>query len=123
MTTLLLPSPPPTSAGPRPMRWTCAEFHRFGDLGLFEDLGRDILGVVRHDSAGIDDFEAAAVVLGESVDAIARDSGFVADDGAPLPRDAIEQGGFSDVRPAYDGHERFSPCLSMFGGFSHKFRK
>src|SRR5437588_8167824 len=23
-------------AGPRPVRWTCAEFHRFGDLGVFE---------------------------------------------------------------------------------------
>jgi len=22
--------------GPRPVRWTCAEFHRFGDLGVFE---------------------------------------------------------------------------------------
>ena len=35
-TTLLLPSPPPAAGGPRPLRWTCAEFHRFGDLGLFE---------------------------------------------------------------------------------------
>src|SRR4051794_11660202 len=24
------------SVGPRPLRWTCAEFHRFGDLGAFE---------------------------------------------------------------------------------------
>lgn len=23
-------------AGPRPVRWTCAEFHRFGDMGVFE---------------------------------------------------------------------------------------
>jgi Uma2 family endonuclease len=23
-------------AGPRPMHWTCAEFHRFGDMGAFE---------------------------------------------------------------------------------------
>ena len=36
MTTLLLPSPPPAPAGPRPLHWKCAEFHRFGDLGLFE---------------------------------------------------------------------------------------
>jgi Uma2 family endonuclease len=36
VTTLLLPSPPPAPAGPRPLHWTCAEFHRFGDLGLFE---------------------------------------------------------------------------------------
>ena len=32
-------SPPPLQtapAGPRPVRWTCAEFHRFGDMGVFE---------------------------------------------------------------------------------------
>ncbi len=31
-------SPPPawTAAGPRPVHWTCDEFHRAGDLGLFE---------------------------------------------------------------------------------------
>jgi Uma2 family endonuclease len=31
-----LSSSPAAPAGPRPVRWTCAEFHRFGDLGLFE---------------------------------------------------------------------------------------
>jgi Uma2 family endonuclease len=36
VTTLSFPSPPPLSAGPRPLRWTCAEFHRFGDMGVFE---------------------------------------------------------------------------------------
>lgn len=36
MTTLSLPASASTSAGPRPVRWTCAEFHRVGDLGVFE---------------------------------------------------------------------------------------
>ena len=36
MTTLSRPSPRPSPAGPRPMHWTCAEFHRLGDLGVFE---------------------------------------------------------------------------------------
>ncbi len=36
MTTAVLPSARPASAGPRPLRWTCAEFHRFGDMGVFE---------------------------------------------------------------------------------------
>jgi Uma2 family endonuclease len=31
-----LPSSPAAPAGPRPVRWTCAEFHRLGDLGVFE---------------------------------------------------------------------------------------
>lgn len=36
MTTASLPASRPTPAVPRPVRWTCAEFHRFGDLGAFE---------------------------------------------------------------------------------------
>src|SRR5438270_5095976 len=33
-----MPLPPAQAAPvvPRPVRWTCAEFHRFGDLGVFE---------------------------------------------------------------------------------------
>lgn len=36
MTTLTLPSTSAVKVGPRPVLWTCAEFHRFGDLGVFE---------------------------------------------------------------------------------------
>src|SRR4051812_35461840 len=36
MSTMTLPPPRAARAGPRPMHWTCAEFHRFGDAGLFE---------------------------------------------------------------------------------------
>ena len=36
MTTIALPSSRPSPAGPRPLRWTCAEFHRFGDMGVRE---------------------------------------------------------------------------------------
>jgi Uma2 family endonuclease len=36
MTTMSLPSSRGPLTGPRPVRWTCAEFHRFGDLGVFE---------------------------------------------------------------------------------------
>src|SRR5947207_12455351 len=31
-----LPPARPAPAVPRPVRWTCAEFHRFGDMGVFE---------------------------------------------------------------------------------------
>ena len=41
-------------------------------------------GIVDHDAAGVDDFEAAAVVLGQPMDAVAGDAGLIADDGAPL---------------------------------------
>jgi Uma2 family endonuclease len=33
---MLLPSSRAALAGPRPLLWTCAEFHRVGDMGLFE---------------------------------------------------------------------------------------
>lgn len=36
MTTLSLPSPPTAQTVPRPLRWTCAEFHHVGDMGVFE---------------------------------------------------------------------------------------
>src|SRR5271165_3014761 len=36
MTPTTLPSLPARLAGPRPVRWTCVEFHRFGDMGVFE---------------------------------------------------------------------------------------
>jgi Uma2 family endonuclease len=36
VTTLSLPSARPAATGPRPLLWTCAEFHRFGDMGMFE---------------------------------------------------------------------------------------
>lgn len=36
MTTMTLPPPRPVAAGPRPKRWTCEEFHHFGDAGVFE---------------------------------------------------------------------------------------
>jgi Uma2 family endonuclease len=36
VTTISLLSSTPALAAPRPLRWTCDEFHRLGDLGLFE---------------------------------------------------------------------------------------
>jgi hypothetical protein len=36
MTTTSHPSSRAATGGPRPVSWTCAEFHRFGDLGVFE---------------------------------------------------------------------------------------
>src|SRR5262249_41110799 len=35
VTATSVPSAPPPAI-PRPVRWTCAEFHRLGDLGVFE---------------------------------------------------------------------------------------
>jgi Uma2 family endonuclease len=35
-TTMSLPTKRVASAGPQPVRWTCAEFHQVGDMGLLE---------------------------------------------------------------------------------------
>ena len=43
-TSLLTPRPAPT--GPRPVLWTCAEFHRLGDAGVFEGRRAMLIGGV-----------------------------------------------------------------------------
>ena len=35
-TTMSLPTKRVASAGPQPVRWTCAEFHQVGDMGLLQ---------------------------------------------------------------------------------------
>ena len=79
---------------------------------LVEDLRGNVLLVVNDDAAGIDQFKAAAIVFGKPVDAVARDAGLIADYRAPLPCNAIEEGGLSNVGPAHNddcgngmGHE------------------
>ena len=57
-----------------------------------------------HDAAGVDQLEAAAVVFGRPMHAVAGDAGLIADDGAPLSCDAVEKGGLSDVGPAHDDY-------------------
>ena len=60
--------------------------------------------VVHDDSAGVDHFEAPAVVFGSPMYTVARNPGFVPDNGAPLSCDAIEKGGLSYVGPADNDH-------------------
>ena len=74
------------------------------ELGLVQDLGRDVLLVVHDDAAGVDQLEAPAVVFGSPMDPVARNAGFVPDDGAPLSCDPIEKSGLSYVGPAHDDY-------------------
>src|ERR1022692_3296575 len=74
------------------------------EFGLAEDLPRNVLLVVHDDAAGIDHFEAPAVVFGSPMYAVACDAGFVPDDGAPLSCDAVEKSGLSYVGPAHDDY-------------------
>lgn len=48
MATLSLPSSRAVPLGPRPVRWTCAEFRSFGDMGVFEGRGAMLIdGVIQ----------------------------------------------------------------------------
>ena len=77
---------------------------RRATFGLVENLRRNVLLVVDHDAAGVDQLEAAAVVFGKPVNAVPRDAGLIADNGAPLSGNPIEKGGLSDVGPAHNDH-------------------
>ena len=96
-------SAPVISARPstRKMMWRGG---RQRHLGLVQNLARDVLLVMDDDAAGVDQLEAAAVVFGRPMDAVARNARLVPDDGAPLSCDAIEEGGLSYVGPAHNDH-------------------
>jgi len=71
--------------------------------------------VVRHNAAGVDDFQRAAQPLGFAINAVAGDPRLVGDDGAARPSEAVEEGRFADVGPADDderwqrgGHARLT---------------
>lgn len=58
--------------------------------GLLEDLRGDEAVIVGEDAPGVDDLEFPAVVLGLTVNAIARDAGFIPDNRPPVPNDRVE---------------------------------
>jgi hypothetical protein len=69
-----------------------------------EDLRRDVVLVMDHDTTSVDYLETEAVVLGKPMHAVARDTRLIADNGAPLSRNAIKEGGLSYVGPAHNDH-------------------
>src|SRR5581483_4726136 len=77
-----------------------------GLLGLLFDHGRKVVGVVGSDTARIDDRERSPRPFGLTVDAIARGTGHILDDGLTLADQAVEQRRLADVRPADDGYDR-----------------
>ena len=76
-----------------------------GGAGLEEDFGGDEFGVVGDDAAGVDQAGGGGLPLDEAVDAVAGDSGLVADDGAARTGEAIEERRLADVGAAADGDE------------------
>ena len=72
---------------------------------LAKDFGGDEIRVVGDDAAGVNETRGAAGPIDFAIDAIAGDTGLVADDGAPAAGEAIEEGGLADVGPPADGED------------------
>ena len=68
------------------------------ESGLLDQL----IDVVDAHAAGIDQFEAAAAIIGFTVNAIPRDARFVTNDRTALTQDGIKKRRFPDVGPAHD---------------------
>ena len=73
------------------------------DPGLAKNFRRNEIFVFGKDAAGVDDAQLASAPFRFAVEAVARDAGLVADNGAPRAHQPIEQRGFADVGAAHDG--------------------
>jgi hypothetical protein len=75
------------------------------DAGLAEDFRGDEVPVLGNDASRVDDAEVAPAPFTVSVEAVSGDAGFVADDSATGPDQAVEERGLADVRAANNGEE------------------
>ena len=83
----------------------CDALRSANSASSMENLGGDILLILDDDSAGIDQFEAAGLRVSACPWMRSRVMpGFVADDGAPLSGNSIEECGLSNVGPAHNDH-------------------
>src|SRR5579883_1066939 len=77
---------------------------------LAEDFHGDQVFVFGNDAAGVDHAKRSSPPLAVPIEPVARDAGFVADDGPPRAHQPVEQRRLADVRPAHDGKERRARC-------------
>jgi hypothetical protein len=71
-------------------------------------LSDDVIGLLaaeQADAAGVYEGEGLSAPFGFGAHAVAGDAGLVVDNGNAAPDNAVEQGGFTDVRAADDGDE------------------
>ncbi len=59
-------------------------------VGLFQNLAGDHLFIIRDDAAGVDQFKFAPAIGGFAVDAVARNSRFVAHNRGPLADNRVK---------------------------------
>ena len=84
MTTLLLPKARTAPAGPRPVRWTCAEFLRLGDLGVFEGRGAMLIESVILEEGPMNPPHAITLGLAQEAIRIAFGAGWWLRNQSPL---------------------------------------
>ena len=75
------------------------------DLGLAENFRRNEVLVVGNDAARIHHAKLVPQPFHLAIEAVARDAGFVADNGAPRSGQMVEERRFADVGASDDGDE------------------
>lgn len=116
MTTLSHSPSRSAPAGPRPLRWTCAEFHRFGDLGVFEGRRAMLIDGVILEQGPMNAPRAIALGLVEEVIRMAFGAGWWLRQQSPLVlgQDTDPEPNFAVVpgRPRdYAGHPTTADLL------------
>src|SRR6266568_3799208 len=86
-------------------------------LGLVVNLRWNELRIVGHNPARIDQAEPPPPPLELPIDAVTRDSGFVAHNGPPALRQPVEKRGLAHVGPPHNGDQRKS-FRSRAGGYN-----
>src|SRR5208283_359015 len=81
------------------------------DAGLAIDLRRNQILFFRQNAARVHDAKLASSPLRVSVEPVASDPGFVADNGTPRAHDAIKEAGLAHVGASHDGN-----CWDAGGG-------
>lgn len=126
MTTIVPFSSLPPTAGPRPLHWTCEEFHRFGELGLFEGRRAMLIAGVILEQGPMN--PPHAITLGLVDEAIRNTLGtgwwlrqqmpLILDlDTDPEPDLAVVRGGLRD----YPGHPRTADLIIEVADSSLRF--
>ena len=72
------------------------------DTRLPQDFLRNKRFIVRHQSAGIHNFQRPPAPLGLAVDAVARNSRLICNDGATRARQPVEKRGFAHIRTPHN---------------------
>jgi Uma2 family endonuclease len=84
MATISLGTIQPAKAGPRPVRWTCAEFLRLGDLGMFEGRGAMLIDSVILEEGPMNPPHAVTLALCEDAVRTAFGAGWWVRNQSPL---------------------------------------